>query len=324
MNEQWAGLGYYRRARFLLQAARYAVANTGGELPSSRAELLKLPGIGAYTASAVSSIAFGQASAAVDGNVVRVLSRLHALAQENPTAAAAVKQMQGLADALLDATRPGDWNQSMMELGAVVCTPRNPRCGDCPVSAWCAALHHTQTAAEGGPAVTDYPVKASKPTRRVEAVCVRVVVWVDSSQPGFCWLLMLRRPAVGLLSLQWEFPSAVSAVDEPATSRKVELDSLLARLGLPEANAGAEPRGGELAHVFSHVEHRMQVETVTLSMPGPPRDLAGQQDTWRWVSQPADCSEPAAMTSGVRKAWAAVFRTTEARAEPRKKARRAS
>ena len=96
VNAQWAGLGYYRRARFLLQGARYAVANTGGELPSTAQELLKVPGIGAYTSASVSSIAFGHPSAAVDGNVVRVLSRLYALAQENPTSSAAVKEMQRL------------------------------------------------------------------------------------------------------------------------------------------------------------------------------------------------------------------------------------
>ena len=96
VNAQWAGLGYYRRARFLLQGARYAVANTGGELPSTAQELLKVPGIGAYTSASVSSIAFGQPSAAVDGNVVRVLSRLYALVQGNPTSSAAVKEMQRL------------------------------------------------------------------------------------------------------------------------------------------------------------------------------------------------------------------------------------
>ena len=96
VNAQWAGLGYYRRARFLLQGARYCVAHTGGELPSTAAELLRVPGIGAYTSASVSSIAFGQTSAAVDGNVVRVISRLHALAQDNPTSSAAVKEMQRL------------------------------------------------------------------------------------------------------------------------------------------------------------------------------------------------------------------------------------
>ena len=96
VNAQWAGLGYYRRARFLLQGARYAVANNGGELPSTAQELLKVPGIGAYTSASVSSIAFGQPCAAVDGNVVRVVSRLHALAQDNPTSSAAVKEMQRL------------------------------------------------------------------------------------------------------------------------------------------------------------------------------------------------------------------------------------
>ena len=213
------------------------------------------------------------------------------------------------ADGLLDAERPGDWNQAMMELGATMCTPRAPRCSECPVSAWCEALHRSKTTA--GAAVTDYPVKPVKTARRVEAVAVRIVEWVDSSSANARWLLMLRRPDGGLLGGQWEFPSAASSVDEPASARREELDTALARLGLPEANAGAQPRGGEIVHVFSHIEHRMQVETVTLTMTGAPRELAGgtaePQPTWRWVSLPTDGSEPAVMTSGVRKAWAAVF-----------------
>jgi A/G-specific adenine glycosylase len=172
--------------------------------------------------------------------------------------------------------------------------------------------------------VTDFPVKPVKTARRVEAVTVRVVEWVDSSSANARWLLMLRRPEGGLLGGQWEFPSAASSVDVPALSRREELDDALTRLGLPEANAGSQPRGGEISHVFSHIEHRMQVEAVTLTMKGAPRRLAGAtaepQPTWRWVSLPADGSEPAAMTSGVRKAWAAVFQPdAEAKTLPRKK-----
>ena len=209
----------------------------------------------------------------------------------------------------------------MMELGATVCTPRAPRCAECPVSAWCEALRRTESHA--GTAVTDYPVKPQKAPRRVEAVLVRVVEWIDTSNAGARWLLMLRRPDGGLLGGQWEFPSAASAVDEPVASRKTELDDVLTRLGLPEANAGAQQRGGEFVHVFSHVEHHMQVETVTLTVASSPRDLAGAGaglPMWRWVVQPADCSEPAAMTSGVRKAWAAVFKPS---AEGKSRKRRA-
>ena len=157
--------------------------------------------------------------------------------------------------------------------------------------------------------MTDFPVKPKKAPRRVEAVHVRIVEWRDSSAEGARWLLMLRRPDGGLLGGQWEFPSAASAVDEPASTRQAELDDTLTRLGLPEANAGAKQYDEEIVHVFSHVEHRMQVEAVTLTVAGPPRDLeAAAAAQWRWVPQPADCSEPpAALTSGVRKAWAAVF-----------------
>ena len=210
----------------------------------------------------------------------------------------------------------------MMELGATTCTPRAPRCSECPVSAWCEALRRSKTTA--GAAVTDYPVKPTKTARRIEAVAVRVVEWVDSSSANARWLLMLRRPDGGLLGGQWEFPSAVSSLDEPASSRRQELDATLARIGLPEANAGAQSRGSEFVHVFSHVEHRMQVETVTLTMEGAPRELAGAspQPTWRWVPLPADGSEPAAMTSGVRKAWVAVFQPDATAKSSRRKKRK--
>ena len=122
VNAAWAGLGYYRRARFLLEGARYAAANTGGQLPSTSAALLKVPGIGPYTAASVSSIAFGEACAAVDGNVSRVVSRLHACRQAEPAKAAAVREMQAAATALLEPSRPGDWNQAMMASLPALCT----------------------------------------------------------------------------------------------------------------------------------------------------------------------------------------------------------
>ena len=188
------------------------------------------------------------------------------------------------------------------------------------MAAWCGALRRTQTHA--GALVTDFPVKPKKAARRVEAVHVRVVEWRDTSPAGARWLLMLRRPDGGLLGGQWEFPSAASSADEPVSTRSAELDDTLARLGLPEANAGAQQRGGELVHVFSHVEHRMHVETVVVAMEATPRELEGAaaaQPTCRWVLQPADCSEPAAMTSGVRKAWAAVFQPKASEVKSRKR-----
>ena len=129
---RWSGLGYYRRARMLHQAAGKVMSEAGGVIPGAQDELRKLPGVGRYTAAAIASIAFGEPVAVVDGNVERVLSRLDG----KPRSDAAARMR---AQELLDCRHPGDWNQAMMELGATVCTPRSPQCRVCPLRTWCRA-----------------------------------------------------------------------------------------------------------------------------------------------------------------------------------------
>ena len=128
----WSGLGYYRRARMLHQAAKLVVSELSGVIPRDVESLRKLPGVGRYTAAAIASIAYGEPCAVVDGNVERVLSRVDG---EPRAEAAAWKR----AEELLDRRHPGDWNQAMMELGATVCTPQNPQCLVCPMRPWCQA-----------------------------------------------------------------------------------------------------------------------------------------------------------------------------------------
>jgi A/G-specific adenine glycosylase len=134
----WSGLGYYSRGRNLQRAAQRIVANHGGIFPQTELEVLALPGIGRYTAAAVLSIAFGQKHAVLDGNVARVLARLGAIEGDlrDPQRWLA---LQKSADDLLDAKSPSDWNQGMMELGAMMCTPRSPQCLLCPVAKFCRA-----------------------------------------------------------------------------------------------------------------------------------------------------------------------------------------
>jgi A/G-specific adenine glycosylase len=134
---EWSGLGYYTRARNLRRAAR-AVAAAGGSLPESAAELGKLPGVGPYTAAAVASICFGEAAAVVDGNVVRVISRLFALSVD-PKTPSGLARVRERAEAFLDPASPGDFNQAVMELGATVCSPRAPACDACPLRRACTA-----------------------------------------------------------------------------------------------------------------------------------------------------------------------------------------
>ena len=139
----WSGLGYYRRARMLHRAVRFVAKELHGELPGSAAELRALPGIGEYTSAAIASIGFGEAVACVDGNVARVLTRVRGWTERT----AGVAKIRSAASELLDADRPGDFNQAMMELGATVCLPRGPLCLHCPVADLCATRGEHPTTA---------------------------------------------------------------------------------------------------------------------------------------------------------------------------------
>lgn len=136
---EWAGLGYYSRARNLHKAAQKIVEAHGGIFPGTFDEVLDLPGIGRYTAGAVLSIAFQKPYPVLDGNVMRVFARLYGIRQ-NVKDAATTKRLWALSEKLLERTRPGDWNQALMELGATVCLPDSPLCGKCPVSPHCEAF----------------------------------------------------------------------------------------------------------------------------------------------------------------------------------------
>ena len=140
----WSGLGYYRRARMLYYAAQFILREHGGLLPRTAEELRRLPGIGVYTAAAIASIAFDEPVAVIDGNVLRVLTRLFAIT--GITGVALDELIRDHAAALLDASQPGNFNQAMMELGATVCTPKSPECSACPVRPLCATRGEHVTA----------------------------------------------------------------------------------------------------------------------------------------------------------------------------------
>ena len=134
----WSGLGYYRRARMLHKAAKVVTSEYFGEMPRTAAGLRELPGIGTYTSAAIASIAFGEAVAVVDGNVERVVQRLAGWGSDSRAGQSKlIRETEKLANSLLDPDRPGDFNQSMMELGATVCLPTNPKCLTCPISRFC-------------------------------------------------------------------------------------------------------------------------------------------------------------------------------------------
>lgn len=185
---EWAGLGYYARARNLLKCARAVVADHGGVFPATRDGLLTLPGIGPYTASAVAAIAYDEAATVVDGNVERVMARLHHVETPLPTAK---QELTELAASLTPQVRPGDYAQAVMDLGATICTPRKPACGICPWMADCAAR------AAGVQA--ELPRKLPKPEKPTR----HGTVWL--TYRGQDWLLETR-PERGLLGGMLGFP----------------------------------------------------------------------------------------------------------------------
>ena len=189
---QWSGLGYYRRARALADAARQVVADFGGRLPERASELMKLAGIGRYTAGAIASIAHGERAPIVDGNVMRVLARLYGNGTDMRSAAGQRWAWQVAEQMVGEAADAGCFNQALMELGATVCTPRAPRCGTCPIAAPCVALREGE--------VDTLPLLKKKKAPRPWAVTALVLRQDDGA------LLLGRRLAGGLFGGLWEPP----------------------------------------------------------------------------------------------------------------------
>jgi A/G-specific adenine glycosylase len=190
---EWAGLGYYARARNLIACSREVVRRGG--FPTAAAGLRELPGIGAYTSAAIAAIAFGERAAAVDTNVTRVIARLHGLKQP------ARAEVERLLLEMMPVDRPGDLVQAMMDIGATICRPRNPRCFECPLAADCAAR------ASGDPQA--YPEPKRRPVRPHR---YGVAWWAERG--GSVWLV--RRPAKGLLGGMAALPGPEWSDSQPA------------------------------------------------------------------------------------------------------------
>ncbi len=189
----WSGLGYYRRARSLREAARAIVDRHGGKFPTQRAQVLELPGIGPYTAGAVLSIAFDQREPLVDGNVARVFSRLFAI-DEDLASPSGQKQLWRIAAELLPPrSSAGEWNQALMEFGALQCTPREPKCADCPLSRECAALAAGKVADLPRPKLRPSPLEVE-----LEVLVVR---------QGGAWLFEQRPKSAARMAGLWELPT---------------------------------------------------------------------------------------------------------------------
>ena len=234
----WTGLGYYSRARNLREAAQSVMTDFDGELPGQAEDLRALKGIGRYTAGALASIAFDREEPLVDGNVIRVLARFLGI-RDDVGKAAVVERFWSLAGGLVVGPRPGDLNQALMELGAVVCTPRSPTCDACPLGRDCSAR------AQGDPAQLPRKKKRT-PVRRVEAA----VAWIERGGRA----LAVRRPEGGLLGGLWELPGGeLQNGEAPGDGlRRALAETVGLKLLGAEAVASVE-------HLFTHRRLRLHV-----------------------------------------------------------------
>lgn len=230
----WEGLGYYSRARNLQKTAQLLVQTRGGAFPREAKELEKFPGIGPYTAGAIASIAFGEPEPAVDGNVLRILSRLFDDERDVLQPATQKHWREFLRQQEL--IRPGDLNQSFMDLGSLVCLPEGPRCESCPLGVLCLARQRGTQALR--------PVRTQKKPRRVE----KMTVFVLRDQEGQLWVR--RRGETGLLAGLYELPNLPGHLSAEEAARA------LTRWGL--RLTGSLLVYGR-RHIFTHVEWQMQV-----------------------------------------------------------------
>lgn len=265
----WQGLGYYRRARHLHAAARAIVDQYGGRIPDTVDALLKLPGVGRYTAGAIASIAFGRPAPIVDGNVARVLARWFAIT--DPVDAPSTRErVWSLAESLVPRTAPGDFNQALMELGATVCTPRSPRCLICPVQKHCAA--HERGLVDELPRTL--PRRAPKPvTHHVVAV-----------RRGDVYLFE-QRPHKGLWSNMWQMP----------TCESLDGDSLRQWTARRLGTAVSMPKKlGEFTHQTTHRTIQFVVWTARTTRSAASRngDRTGPTAAWRALDQLDDLPLP--------------------------------
>jgi A/G-specific adenine glycosylase len=237
--KEWEGLGYYSRARLLHRAARQLVAEADARLPSTSAGLRRLPGIGPYTAAAIASICFGERVPVVDGNVARVFARYRLLKDDFRKPAARLKLADWLQPVFDGSAHPGDLNQAIMELGAIVCRPRNPNCAGCPLAPGCGAR------ARGVQA--DYPVR-----RTTRPGPVRPTVAVVLRRGGR--LLLTLRAEKGLLGGLWELPGGDIVPGETAEEAAVRL--LRATTGL---EPGPLVVRGTVKHAFSHFTQLLHI-----------------------------------------------------------------
>ncbi|MGH7795336.1 MAG: A/G-specific adenine glycosylase [Candidatus Binatia bacterium] len=273
---QWSGLGYYRRAENLSKAARQIVRRHRGKIPDDYDRLRALPGIGEYTAGAVLSIAFERRYPAIDGNAQRVLRRLVRIESE--------RELRAMAAALVPRARPGSFNQALMELGATVCTPRNPRCRECPMDSLCASGSRART-------------RRARSERK--AAQIKNVIWPLALIRRGGKILLRRRAGRGLLAGLWDLPGGQLANRERiATLLHDHLDELKSTRARPK-------KIGEIRHAITHRRIRAPIYLVDVEA-NIEVDLP--RSRWRWID-PANVQKQA--TSSMTAKAVALFSSYE-------------
>jgi A/G-specific adenine glycosylase len=255
----WEGLGYYARARNAQDAAIFLVEHCRGEFPRTRDDLLSLPGIGGYTAAAIGSLALGLDLAVVDGNVIRVLSRVMAYGGD-VASSAGKKTLQGWADSFLIPGKAGLSNESVMELGALICTPRKPACGECPLSGVCLAF------AQGNP--ERYPRKKKKAKVPHKVVGAGVVVGRGGK------ILIAQRKETSMLGGLWEFPGGT--LEKGETMPECIRRELREELGIDTVIG---PRLLVVHHAYSHFTIDLHVHWARIAK-GRPRVIHCAAFAW--------------------------------------------
>ena len=265
----WQGLGYYARARNLHKCAQLIRDSHGGRLPDDEAGLRALPGIGAYSAASIAAIAFDRPATVVDGNVERVMARLHAVEQPLPAAKA---RLAVLARGLTPAVRPGDYAQALMDLGATVCKPRNPACERCPWSGFCAAYARGLTAE-----LPRRTARVKRPTRR------GIAFWIARPDGA---VLLRRRPDQGLLGGMIELPS---------TPWRARPWSLISARGHEPMAADWRRVDGTVHHGFTHFALEITLLAAEVEQ--------GDDGLWRHPDDFGELALPTLTKKLVRHAW---------------------
>ncbi|XP_063612896.1 adenine DNA glycosylase-like [Penaeus indicus] len=321
VNQVWAGLGYYSRARRLHEGAVKVMDDLDGEFPSDRDSLVEqLPGVGRYTGSAIASIALGSCVGVVDGNVNRVMARLRGIGADI-SAQATVDHMWSLADQLVDPERPGDFNQAVMELGATVCTPKTPSCSTCPLQSLCVAYRRSQDGQQKTSISSHFKMVGKSKDKVDESLvkdieclpecdlCLRKEDWdsslgvqnyprkgqkTQSRQETSAVVILQRpngqmyfvqRPKTGLLANLWEFPSIALTSEEESQWEESITQQLQEDFAVPQSYACLRIFVSDVLHIFSHIRQTYKVYKLSLDDKKPEVICPSKYQGSQWMTR---------------------------------------